>query len=194
VKLRPYSVFVTVFDLLFLACAVMAVVTLIVAAVTRSLTTLGKLGASIGAYLVMVYTATLFSKPVIAHTGEPQCSDDWCIEVDGVERTPAACEITLRIFSRAKGRAQREAAATDVYLVDDQWNRFDPTPNAGDVPLNVWLQPGESVTTKRRFNLPAGSRIRGLRVGRSATPAGPLCLVIGECEAFHKGRLIALDQ
>jgi hypothetical protein len=182
----------TIFDLLFIAAALAGIGTLIVAAVTRSGAVLRKLAAGIGVYLVMVYSATLFSKPTVFHRGEPECNDDWCMAVDGTNRTQEAYQITLRIFSRARRVAQREASATDVYLVDDRWNRYDPVPEPGDVPLNVLLQPGESITTKRSFRVPASVHVIGLRVGYKPTP-GSVCLVIGECEAFHKGRFLALD-
>lgn len=183
----------TVYDLLFIVSALTGIGTLIVACVTRSLRTLGKLGVGIVVYIVMVYSATLFSKPVIARQGQPQCTDDWCIAVDAVRRSGNTCDVTLRIFSRALRVSQREASANDVYLVDDHWNRYNPIPQRGDVPLNVLLQAGESVSTGRRFEVPAGVHVTGLKVEYKPTP-GSLCLVIGECDAFHKGRMIAIDS
>jgi hypothetical protein len=183
---------VTIFALLFLVCVLTGIVTLIVAAVTRSLQTLQKLVAGVVVYIVMVYSATLFSEPTITRRGEPQCDDDWCIAVDQVDRSPTGLDVTMRILSTAKRVAQRELSATDVYLVDENWNRYDPVHRSTDTPLNTPLQPGASVVTSRRFEIPPEARIIGLRVGRTPTP-GSLCLVIGECDAFHKGKMIALN-
>jgi hypothetical protein len=182
---------VTVFDLLFIVSALTGIATLIVACIKRSLGIVGKLGAGIVVYVVMVYSATLFSRPVITQQGEPQCSDDWCIAVDRVSRTGPQIDVALRILSRARRVTQRELSATDVYLVDDQWRRYDPIPEAGDIPLNTLLQPGETIATRRSFHVPPGVHVTGLKVGGDRGP-GSICLVIGECDAFHKGRMIAL--
>jgi hypothetical protein len=183
---------VTIFDLLFLVCVLTGIVTLIVAGVTRSLKTLQKLAVGIVVYIVMVYSATLFSEPSITRRGEPQCDDDWCLAVDRADRSATGLDIAMRILSRAKRVTQRELAATDVYLVDENWNRHDPAHRSTDTPLNTLLHPGESVPTSRHFDLPPSARIIGLRVGHKPTP-GSLCLVIGECDAFHKGKMIALN-
>lgn len=192
----------TIFDLLFIVLFFAGIVTLIAAAVSavrgrraRALTTLRKLSICTVAYLGIVYAATAFSKQVVLRVGDPQCNDDWCIAVEGVKRTPnavvTAYAVTLRIFSRARRRAQRENIAADVYLVDSRWKRYDPISDGSEIPLNTLLQPGESVTTRRRFELPMDAHDIGLRIGHRA--GLPICLIIGECDAFHKGTIIRLD-
>jgi hypothetical protein len=194
----------TIFDLLFLVLFLTAAGTLLAIAVAavrgrraRALTLLGRLACGIIAYLGLVYAATALSRLVVLHAGDAECSDDWCIAVDGAQRTArgatAEYDVKLRIFSRALRRPQRELAATDVYLVDSLWNRYDPVPNSANVPLNTLLQPGESIATERVFEVPAGAHGLGLRVGRSGMPIGPICLIVGECEAFHKGTVIRID-
>jgi hypothetical protein len=193
---------VTLFDLLFILLFLAAVATLLAAAVSalrgkgsRALLLIRRLVVCAAAYLGLVYTATALSRQTMLHPGDPECNDDWCIAVDGVERIPrqqasAEYHVTLRIFSRALRRAQREGLATDVYLVDSLWNRYNPVHDAADVPLNTLLQPGESITTHRVFEVPAGARRLGLMIGRSGLP---ICLIIGECGAFHKGTMIQID-
>lgn len=183
----------TVYDLLFLAAALAGVITLIVGLVTRSLRTLAKLGAGAVVYLVMVYSATLFSKPVVTHEGQPQCVDDWCLALDRVSRMGSRYDLNLRIISRARRVTQRETSARDVYLVDEQWNGYDPVHAVDDVPLSAQLVPGQSIAVHRRFELPAGVHIMGLKIHSDITPPS-LCLVIGECDAFHKGKMIAIDS
>jgi hypothetical protein len=194
----------TIFDLLFLVLFLTAAGTLLAIAVAalrgrraRALTLARRLICGVVAYLGVVYAATALSTLVVLHAGDAECSDDWCIAVDGAQRTAkgAAAEyhVKLRIFSRALGRPQRELAATDVYLVDSLWRRYNPVPNATNIPLNTLLQPGESIATERVFEVPAGTHSLGLRVGRSGQPVGPICLIIGECEAFHKGTVIRID-
>lgn len=191
----------TIFDLLFIVLALTAVGTLIFALIaalrgagSRALKILTRLVICAAAYIAIVYAATAVPKQVVLRPGEPQCSDDWCLAVDHVDRreqaSTATYRITLRIFSRAKRRAQRENIATDVYLVDSNWKRYAAIPQANEIPLNTLLQPGESVTTGRVFELPADAHGIVLVVGRRSPP---FCLIIGECGAFHKDTVVRLD-
>jgi hypothetical protein len=192
---------VTIFDLLFIALFVAGIGALGVAVVsafrgqrTRAFEILFKLALCAAAYVGTVYLATALSNRVELRIGEPQCSDDWCIAVDAVKRTPtnavAIYEVSLRIFSRARRVAQRELIAKDVYLVDARWRRYNPVLTGREIPLNTLLQPGESITTGRRFELPAAIHDIGLMVDRSSLP---ICVIIGECGAFHKGIIVRLD-
>jgi hypothetical protein len=191
----------TIFDVIFLALLFAAIVTVIAAVVSlirgrrrEALITIRALALCIAGYIGVVYLVTALSKQTVHRVGDSQCNDDWCISVEGVERTPkqntATYEVTLRIFSRALRRAQRENIATDVYLVDSNWNRYDPILDGSEVPLNTLLQPEESITTRRRFDLPKGAQEIGLKIGYHSSP---ICLIIGECEAFHKGNIIRID-
>ncbi|HLH31868.1 MAG TPA: hypothetical protein VKY31_11755 [Terriglobia bacterium] len=192
----------TIFDLAFLLLALAAVVTVIGAGVAaicgkrrEAVKVLQNLGLYAAAYIGIVYVVTALSRQTVHHVAEAECSDDWCIAVQDVKQTPKNTkidyELTLRIFSRAQRRAQRENIATDVYLVDADWNRYDPILDGSEIPLNTLLQPMESVTTHRRFELPADAKEIGLKVGRRDIL--PVCLIIGECEAFHKGQIIRIN-
>jgi hypothetical protein len=192
---------VTIFDLLFLVLLLAAIIALITATISafrgrrgQALTILRNLALCALAYIGLVYVVTAFSRPAVHPLGDPQCNDDWCIAVEDVRSTPNGSntdyEVTLRIFSRARRRAQRENIATDVYLVDSLWNRYDPILDGSEIPLNTLLQPGESVKTRRRFQLPGDARDIGLRVGHRT--GVPICLIIGECEAFHKGTILRI--
>lgn len=191
----------TVFDLLFIVLLFAGIGTIGVAVVSAircqrasALAILGKLVVCAASYVGMVYLVTFLSKPAVLRVGEAQCGDDWCIAVDGVKRTPmnavAIYDVTLRIFSRARRVSQRESIARDVYLVDTAWRRYDPVLTGREIPLNALLQPGESVTTSRQFEVPAADHDMGLMVDRSSPP---FCLIVGECGAFHKGTIVRLD-
>jgi hypothetical protein len=193
---------VTVFDLLFIVLLLTAIITLIVAAVAalrghreRALIILRSLLVGAAAYIGIVYGATALSAAKVLRVGDPQCSDDWCLAVDGAARTAKGAvtvyDVKLRIFSRARGRAQRENIATDVYLVDDRWRRYDPVPNRAAIPLNTLLQPLQSVQTERAFELPSDAHGIGLIIGHRA--GLPICLIIGECGAFHKATVVRID-
>jgi hypothetical protein len=157
-----------------------------------------KLGVSAIAYVAMVYTATAFSKQVVLQIGDAQCSDDWCLSVERVTRTAknhvAFYNVTLCIFSRARRVAQREMAAKDVYLEDNDWRRYDPVLTGSEVPLNSLLQPGQSVTTSRTFAVPEDQRNICLKIDRSQPLVLPVCMIVGECGAFHKGTKVLIDR
>jgi len=193
---------VTLFDLLFIVLLFAAIATLVVAGISavrgrgaRASRLLRRLAICAVVYTGVVYAVTAFSRQVALRVGEPECNDDWCIAVDNVIRMPMDAivryDVTLRIFSRARRVAQREMGAKDVYLMDAQWRRYDPIRSGAEVPLNTLLQAGESVTTSRRFELPADARGIGLIVDRQ--PILPICLIIAECEAFHKATIVRVD-
>jgi hypothetical protein len=192
----------TIFDLLFIVLFLTAAVTVIMAIVSflrgkrqRATTILRRLAYSSVAYVGIVYLATALSSAVVLHPRDPECYDDWCVDVEAAQRmaqpSGAHYDVTLRIFSQARGRPQREALATDVYLLDSRQRRYDPILKGTEIPLNTLLQPGESVTTSRAFDLPSDAHDIGLVVGRRSP--FPICLIIGECEAFHKGTIIRID-
>jgi hypothetical protein len=182
---------VTLFDLLFPVLALAAIATLITAAAQwrRAPRILANLAICAALYIGIVYGVTAASMPKVFHVGEPQCLDDWCFQVDDVNRASDRYKVTIGIFSRAKRAAQRENGAKDVYLVDNHWNRYDPAPSPNEPPLNTLLQPGESVTTHRTFRVPSSARNIGLALDHS-NDGFPICLVIGECGAFHKTPVI----
>src|SRR5262249_29614556 len=140
----------------------------------QALTILRNLGLCAAGYIGIVYAVTALSKQVVHRLGDPQCNDDWCIAVDDVKRTTEGTntnyDVTIRLFSRARRRPQREMIAKDVYLVDSHWNRYDPILDGSEIPLNTLLQAGESVATQRRFMLPKDAREIGLKVGHTGVP------------------------
>jgi hypothetical protein len=77
---------------------------------------------------------------------------------------------------------------------DENDTHYQPTPNPADVPLDVQLQPGESVAVKRSFKVPPNVRELGLVTGHGGTPCGVMSLVIiGQAGClFHKQTMIRL--
>ena len=157
------------------------------------LTLIAALGTA--AYIGVVYLSTAMSTKVLIPRGTPFCDDDWCLAVETVKQSSdgihAHYDITLKISSRARGRAQRENGASDVFLEDSQGRRFAPLAGPPDVLLNVLLQPGQAVKAQRHFDIPIESREIRLGIGRVTTL--PFCTVIGECAAFGKGTMLLLD-
>lgn len=192
----------TVFDLIFIGVFFTTLILLMAAAVAAmrghgrvALGLLGGLGVCIAAYLVVVGVTSLVSPRRMIALNEPQCFDDWCVAVDQVDRTPAgtnsAYTVTLRLFSRARGRAQRENGV-NVYVLDDQGRRYEPQPDPQAVPFNQLLSPGESVRAIRRFLVPANAHNPGLVITHGRFPG--LFIIGDEQSLFHKPSIIQFPQ
>jgi len=191
----------TIFDLLFLASFLVSVVALIAAAyaairgrVSRAFSILGVWMACavlyLGASLAVAYAAPQRVIPA----GTPWCFDDWCLTVENIKRTDTVYKVDLRISSAAKRVTQRALGAW-IYLRDENDTHYDPTPDPTDVPLDVLLQPGESVAAQRSFKVPGKVHELGLVTGHGGgPPCGLMSLAIigaGGC-LFHKETMIRL--
>ncbi len=188
----------TVFDLIFLMVLPAVVVTLLLTAVTlmrrqyrRAQKLLSGLAVFVAAYFAVILGVSLTSPREVVALQEPQCFDDWCIAVDQVEMAPSGADVaytvTLRIFSRARGRPQRENGVS-VYLLDGQNRRYKPAADPLAPPLNTLLNPGESVLTVRRFTLPADALKPGLVVAHGRFPG---LFIIGDDQSLlHKPTVV----
>nr|HEV7953778.1 hypothetical protein [Candidatus Acidoferrales bacterium] len=191
-----------IFELLFILIFFGTVVSLVTAAIQairgrsrNALRILGVLAASLAVYFTICCLSTILTPRRVLTIGEPQCFDDWCIELSGANKTAAGSIVTyqtsIRIFSRARRVAQRENGAV-LYLEDDRGVRYAELPNPSDIPTDVLLQAGDSVTITRSFQLPATAHAAGFVVTKSGFPIG--WFVIGEGQSlFHKEAITRLQ-
>jgi hypothetical protein len=195
----------SVFDLVFLLAMLVTAMTLILLAafLLTGRFRLALRTISIYAICAMLYLGTgiavSYFRPNPPHSAsDPWCFDDWCLALDKVSRTAAAPDIAyrldLRVFSRARRVAQRAKGAW-IYLIDDKGRLYPPEPNASDVPLDVLLQPEESVTTSRVFRVPADVQHLGLITGHGGAYCGPTSfLIIGDTGClFNKPEMIRIQ-
>jgi hypothetical protein len=190
-----------IFEILFILMVLSSVIALVTAATqsirgrSRSaLRILRVVAVSLAVYFTICCLSTVLTPRHVLAIGEPQCFDDWCIELSGANKTDAgsvvAYQTSIRIFSRAQRVAQRENGAT-LYLEDDRGVRYSALPNPSDIPTNVLLQAGESVTVTRSFQLPATARDVGFVFTHSGFPIG--WFIIGEGQSlFHKEAITRL--
>jgi hypothetical protein len=190
------------FDLLFIGVFFATLVSLVLIALAvwrrqyaRALSRLRRLAIAVGVYLGGVVLVSVVSPRRELHVGDGQCWDDWCLAVTTVRSRAGdgtlTYELTFRISSRARRRAQR-ARDTQVYLTDDLGRRYDPVPDPAAVPFDVLLQPGEDVTVTRVFHLPSDARDPTL----VATHGGwfPGLFIIGDTASlFHKPTIVRLE-
>ncbi len=195
----------TIFDLLFLLAVLASVVTLAIAAATafrgrraEALKILQVYGVCAVAYLVSGIAVAFVKPQRVIRMGDPWCFDDWCLTVEEVSRTTGQLEtsyrLDLRVFSRA-GRAAQCAKGAWVYLIDDRGRLYSSDPDPSAVPLDVLLQPHESVTTSRVFHVPANVQGLGLITGHGGPYCGPMAfLIIGESKClFRKPTMIRIQ-
>jgi hypothetical protein len=204
-------------DLVFLACFLASVVTLLSVGVialrgfgARALALLRTWALCAAVYFAIVIGASLVWPRTELRLGQPRCFDDWCIAVDGAThgpvggstQTPAeaarnepaggkvAYTVTLRIVSRARRVSQHEYNMA-VYVTDSAGRRYDPVPLASDVPFDSFVGPGQTVPVTRRFDLPAGVRDPVLIVSHEGGFSIGW-LIIGYETWFHKPAFVRL--
>jgi hypothetical protein len=191
----------TISDLLFLASFLVSVIALGTAAYTairgrtrRAFSILGVWLVCAALYLGVSAAVAYVAPQRVISSGEPWCFDDWCLTVQNTQRTGTNYSVNLLISSRAKRVTQRANGAW-IYLRDENDTHYEPVPDSAEVPLDVLLQPGESVAAKRSFQVPANVRKLGLVTGHPGPPTcGVLKLVIigdGGC-LFHKQTMVRL--
>jgi hypothetical protein len=190
----------TVFDLLFLAAFLASLIALLAAAYAavrgrtpRAFAILGGWLACAAAYLAISVAVAYFAPQRVMAPGDPWCFDDWCLTVENAKRADTNYTVSMLISSRAKRVTQRASGAW-MYLRDENDTHYEATPDSAQVPLDVLLQPGQSVAATRSFQVPAGVRELGLVTGHGGGPCGALSLMIignGGC-LFHKQTMIRL--
>jgi len=178
----------TIFDLLFLLAILASVVTLVLAVV---LAVRGRLASAfkilriyaIGAlaYLAGGIAVSYLKPQKVLRVGEPWCFDDWCLTVNKVSQVAGPTDVSYRveftILSRA-GRISQRANGAWMYLIDDRAQRYTPDPDPSAVPLNVLLQPDETVQTSRVFQVPNNVRELGLVTGHGGSYCGAMAFAI----------------
>jgi Domain of unknown function (DUF4352) len=211
---------VTIFDLLFIACFLAAVLSLLRAAYTAcrrrwasSARLLRQLGYGVAVYAAVLVVVSLTSHPKILRMGQKQCFDEWCISVERaaqqsqVGRPPAIarargvfCVVTVRVSNAAQRRAQRETDV-GVCLIDREGHRYDPSPQGqlaldatgtGGRDLTTKMPPGGSFERTLVFDLPKDTADLGLVVTHGLFPGA---LIIGDSQSFlHPPIVVRLNN
>jgi len=191
----------SIFDLLFILVVLTSAATLLVAltaALRGHFNRAGKIlrnwAICAAAYIAIAFLVSFLLPRRVLNLHDLQCSDDWCIAVENVTRTPAAPEISvhieLRLSSRARRVSQRENGII-VYLTDDRGRRYHPAPDPSAIPFNVLLEPGQSVIASRSFKVPGDAVSLNLVVTHEGGfPIGRF--IIGR-SPFDKSTVVRLD-
>ena len=192
----------TIFDLVFLASFLVSVAALFAAAwaavrsrLPRAFTILGVWTACAIVYLGISAGVAYAAPQRVIPMGTPWCFDDWCLTVTRVLHADTNYAVDLLISSTAKRVTQRANGAW-IYLRDENDRHYEPFEDPGQIPLDVLLQPGDSIEAQRRFHVPAKVHELGVVTGHGGV--GPPCglmslLIIGQAGClFHKETMIRL--
>jgi hypothetical protein len=190
----------SIFDVLFLASFLVSLIVLFMAAyaairgrLSRAFWILGVWLACASLYLATSLAVAYAAPQRVIAMGSPWCFDDWCLTVTKIRHADTNYSVDLLISSEAKRVAQRANGAW-IYLRDENDRHYEPFDDPGEVPLDVLLQPNESVAVQRRFHVPGKVRELGLVTGHGGPPCGLMSLVIiGQAGCvFHKQTMIRL--
>lgn len=195
----------TLADLLFAALFLVAIGTLIAAAVAalrgrrrRARTALTRLAAGVALYFAAVIIVSAATPQRYRAAADGECSDDWCISVQDARRTQAGptvqYDVAFLLRSRALRVNQRERFVT-VLLRDANGHLYPARPDPAAVPFDTLLHPGEAIVARRQFAVPATDSIAGVVVARPGAGRFPGCCVIGDDESIlHKRTIITLPK
>src|SRR5579862_9725021 len=128
----------------------------------------------VGPYLAMVLIVALLTPQTIVNIGDGYCWDLWCLGVERVNSVPQGqnvlCTAQVRIFSDANSVPTfREKSF--LYVTDEQGRRLPVLPQSPDVPpIDLKINPTDSVTTSFSFLVPAGAGKLYLRGGELEAP------------------------
>lgn len=195
-------------DLLFIAVVLTVLIVLIRALYLLARRRYGpagrvflRLGIGLVVYFAVLISVSLVARQKILAMGQDRCFDDWCLAVENASTAAKIGAVSsqgefhivsLRVSSQAKRVSQRALDAS-VYIADTQGHRYEPS-DAGQRayeaqsgaarPLSDRLEPGESYTTVRVFDVPRDAQGLGLVVEHGAFPG---CIIIGDSQSlFHK--------
>jgi hypothetical protein len=146
------------------------------------------------AYLAAILLVSLFAPRLIVNIGDGYCYDTWCIGVQRVNTTFDGQNILytaeVRIFSDAN-RVPTSRAKDFLYARDERGRRFPLVQDSSLLPVDVTLDPGQSVQTSLTFLAPANARNLYLTSKYAVMPWVPLYFD-SDIAPFHRRTLLRI--
>jgi hypothetical protein len=150
-------------------------------------------------YLFVLVGVSLRQQRKVVAIGEPQCFDEMCFTVTGIEEVPGflirdgrrLVRISIRVANNGS-RAQSEGLIR-AYLVDGQGRRWDESPGVNGVGLTARVAGGNSVVSEPVFKVAADATGLGLVLTHGRWQPG--VLVIGDSDSWlHKPTEVELGR
>ncbi|HVN92602.1 MAG TPA: hypothetical protein VMT38_02850 [Terracidiphilus sp.] len=200
--------------LLLVAASLVSLVTVIVMAIAKrgrtAMKVLKTLGIVWGVYLAVVLIVAAATPQRVIPVGHDLCWDEMCFAVTNVKTAaqldsstaPVRADgtfyvVTVRVSSRARGRAQSERglraqlwSQQHTYPISEKgqaaWDAGHPESSA----LTTRVAPGQAIFSDQVFDVPAQSSDFGVLLTNGFTPG---YFVIGECPLFHKPTILRIS-
>ena len=148
--------------------------------------------ALVAGYVVVLMAVSVLTPQKIGNAGQSYCVDIWCIDVENVNPMPARNEIAykvdVRIFSDANS-VKTSGKGFSLFMVDERGRQFPMLNDPSAIPLDVRLDPRQSVSTSLTFVAPADARELFLTVDRPLFWGARLCYAC-DGSLLHKPTLL----
>ncbi|MBB5318392.1 hypothetical protein [Tunturibacter empetritectus] len=150
-------------------------------------------------YLAILIGVSLGQRQRVVVVGQPQCFDEMCFTVAGVEEVKGfmvrdgwrLVRVTVRVTNR--GRSAQSDSLIQVYLTDAQGRRWEESAGVNGVGLTTKVGGGASVVSEPVFKL-AGDAT-GLRLVLTHGWKQPGFLIIGDSDSvLHRKTVVALGR
>lgn len=150
-------------------------------------------------YLCVLVAVSLGQRQRVVARGAPQCFDDMCFTVIGVEEVPGflirdgrrLVRVQVRVTNQ--GRKAQSEGLIWAYLVDAQGRRWEESPGVNGVGLTAKVVGGESVVSEPVFKVAADATGLGLVFTHGRWQPG--VLVIGDSDSwFHRPTVVELGR
>jgi hypothetical protein len=150
-------------------------------------------------YLCVLMGVSLGQRQRVVAIGEPQCFDEMCFTVTGVEEVPGflirdgrrLVRVTVRVTN--KGRKAQSEGLIWAYLVDAQGRWWEESPGVNGVGLTARVAGGGSVVSEPVFKVARDASGLGLVFTHGRRQPG--VLVIGDSDSLlHKKTVVALGR
>ncbi|WP_353068148.1 hypothetical protein RBB75_11225 [Tunturibacter empetritectus] len=150
-------------------------------------------------YLSVLIAVSLGQKQRVVAVGQPQCFDEMCFTVTGVEEVKGfmvrdgrrLVRVTVRVTNR--GRSAQSERLIQVYLTDAQGRRWEESAGVNGVGLATKVGGGASVVSEPIFNV-AGDAT-DLRLVLTHGWKQPGLLVIGDSDSvLHRKTVVELGR
>jgi hypothetical protein len=131
--------------------------------------------------------------------GEPQCFDEMCFMVTGVEEVPGflirdgrrLVRVSVRVTNN--GRKAQSEELIRAYLVDERGRRWEESPGVNGVGLTARVAGGDSVVSEPVFMVAADATGLGLVLTHGRWQPG--VLVIGDSDSWlHRPTVVKLGR
>lgn len=150
-------------------------------------------------YLCVLVGVSLGQRQKVVAMGEPQCFNEMCFTVTGVEEVPGflirdgrrLMRLSVRVAN--KGKTTQSEGLIRAYLVDGQGRKWEESPGVNGVGLTARVAGGDSVVSEPIFKV-AGDAT-GLRLVFTHGKWQPGVLVIGDSDSWmHRQTVVELGR